>query len=257
MAIDMSKMRDRKRALDSRNNGSTNGVNFWRPQDGEQVIRIIPTQDGDPFKDYWFHYNVGNNTGFLSPKKNFGEDDPLDQFVRQLFNEGTDESRAMAKDLMAKQRFFAPVVVRGEEDRGVMVWGFSKTVYETLLNLVLNPEYGDITDPESGTDLVLSYGKPAGQSFPVTKITPRRRSSPLTNDNIDESYCAQLLDSVPDMTTLFERKTPEEVGHMLDGFLSGDDTAESSSKEVSYNSKTTSKEESVSSVDQAFDELLG
>ncbi len=26
MAIDMSKMRDRKRALDSRNNGSTNGV---------------------------------------------------------------------------------------------------------------------------------------------------------------------------------------------------------------------------------------
>ncbi len=34
MAIDMSKMRDRKRALDSRNNGSTNGLNFWRPQDG-------------------------------------------------------------------------------------------------------------------------------------------------------------------------------------------------------------------------------
>ena len=257
MAIDMSKMRDRKRALDSRNSGNSNGVNFWRPQDGEQVIRIIPPQDGDPFKDYWFHYNVGNNAGFLSPKKNFGEDDPLDSFVRQLFNEGTDESRAMAKDLMAKQRFFAPVVVRGEEDRGVMVWGFSKTVYETLLNLVLNPEYGDITDSESGTDLLLSYGKPAGQSFPVTKITPRRRSSPLCNDNIDESYCAQLLDSVPDMTTLFERKSSEEVGRMLDGFLSGDEAAESSSSEVRYNANATPKEASTSSVDQAFDELLG
>ncbi len=70
------------------------------------MIRIIPTQDGDPFKDYWFHYNVGNNTGFLSPKKNFGEDDPLDQFVRQLFNEGTDESRKMAKGPYGKTAIF-------------------------------------------------------------------------------------------------------------------------------------------------------
>ena len=95
----MNRMRERKRTIDSRNSGNVNGVNFWRPQDGEQVIRIVPTQDGDPFRDYWFHYNVGKNAGFLSPKKNFGEDDPLDQFVRQLFNEGTDESRTMAKDL--------------------------------------------------------------------------------------------------------------------------------------------------------------
>ncbi len=253
----MNRMRERKRTIDSRNSGNVNGVNFWRPQDGEQVIRIVPTQDGDPFRDYWFHYNVGKNAGFLSPKKNFGEDDPLDQFVRQLFNEGTDESRTMAKDLMAKQRFFASVVVRGEEDRGVMVWGFSKTVYETLLNLVLNPEYGDITDPDSGTDLLLSYGKPAGQTFPVTKITPRRRSSPLCGDNIDEGYCAQLLDSVPDMTNLFERKTSEEVGRMLDEFLSGDDAAESSSSEVRYNDSATKTEDSANSVDQAFEELLG
>ena len=140
MAIDLDKMKAKLNKLQNKGNGDSV---FWRPEDGEQTIRIVPTPDGDPFKDFWFHYNVGNNAGFLSPKKNFGEDDPLDQFVRQLFNEGTDESRTMAKDLMAKQRFFAPVVVRGEEDRGVMVWGFSKTVYETLLNLVLNPEYGD------------------------------------------------------------------------------------------------------------------
>jgi hypothetical protein len=33
------------------------------------------------FKEYWFHYNLGKNPGFLSPKKNFGEDDPLNDFV--------------------------------------------------------------------------------------------------------------------------------------------------------------------------------
>ena len=149
MAIDMKKMRAKLAAAQNRGSGRTS--QFWRPQDGDQTVRIVPTADGDPFKENWFHYNLGKNAGFLSPKKNFGEDDPLDSFVRQLFNEGTDESIKMAKNLMARQRFFAPVIVRGEETKGVRIWGFGKTVYEQLLNLVLNPEYGDITDPETGT----------------------------------------------------------------------------------------------------------
>ena len=91
MAIDMNKMRERKRALDSRNSGNSNGVNFWRPQDGEQVIRIIPTQDGDPFKDYWFHYNVGNNAGFLSPKKN------LERMIRLIHSSDSFSMRVLMK----------------------------------------------------------------------------------------------------------------------------------------------------------------
>ena len=61
MGIDLKKMRERKNALE--NKGGNNN-RFWRPQDGEQTIRIVPTEDGDPFKDYWFHYNVGDNPGF-------------------------------------------------------------------------------------------------------------------------------------------------------------------------------------------------
>ena len=72
MGIDMEKMRARREALTNKN--GNNREMFWKPQDGETTIRIVPTADGDPFKDYWFHYNVGNNPGFLSPKKNFGED---------------------------------------------------------------------------------------------------------------------------------------------------------------------------------------
>lgn len=120
MGINLDKMRERKAALEGKGSGG-NRDTFWRPQDGEQTIRIVPTADGDPFKDFWFHYNVGNNPGFLSPKKNFGEEDPLNDFVRKLFNEGTEESIKMAKSLMARQRFFSPVLVRGEEDKGVRI----------------------------------------------------------------------------------------------------------------------------------------
>ena len=86
MGIDMSKMKAKLAAM-SRKNNSDRG-NFWRPQDGDTTIRIVPTSDGDPFKEFWFHYNVGNNSPFLSPKKNFGEEDPLDSFIRQLYREG-------------------------------------------------------------------------------------------------------------------------------------------------------------------------
>ena len=214
MALDMKKMKERLTALKNRGNGSGK---FWRPQDGEQVVRIVPTPDSDPFKDYWFHYNVGNNP--------------------------------------ARQRFFAPVLVRGEEDQGVRAWGFGKQVYETLLNLVCNPEYGDITDPDTGIDITLTYGKPVGASFPVTKITPRRQSSPLCPESPEK--CRELLEGIPDFDVLFNdcRKSFEEVQSMLDEFLLGDsDPEESASETKKYN---TSKSTETTTVDQAFAELLG
>jgi hypothetical protein len=180
----------------------------------------------------------------------------LDSFVRNLWQEGTEDSKRMAKKLSARQRFFAPVLVRGEEDQGVRVWGFGKQVYETLLNLVLNPEYGDVTDPETGTDLTITYGKPAGASFPVTNITPRRRSSPLCPD--DPEKCRELLEGIPDFEELFagSRKTFEEVQAMLDEFLLGDSNPEEVSSETTKYSDNKSKDTG-NTVDKAFADLLG
>ena len=245
MGIDLEKMKAKRDALENRGNKSV----FWRPEDGETVIRILPTADGDPFKERWFHYNLGKNPGFLSPKKNFGEDDPLDDFVRQLYKEGSEDSIKMAKNLSARQRFFSPVLVRGEEDQGVRLWGFGKTAYKELLNLVLNPEYGDITDTSEGTDLTINYGKPPGAQFPQTTITPRRKPSPMMED---EDKTAAFLDQIPDYDSVFERKTPQQVQTMLDEFLLSEDDAEDASSE----STKYSTDSNTSAVDKAFAELL-
>ena len=247
MAIDMKAMRAKLSAL---KNGGGNRNVFWRPQDGDQDIRIVSPEDGDPFKDFYFHYNVGNNSGFLCPKKNFGDDCAVCSFVRSLYDEGTEESIKMAKSLTARQRFFSPVVVRGEEREGVRIWGYGKTAYETLLNLVLNPDYGDITDLEEGTDLTLNYGKPAGAAYPQTKIQPRRRTSALVDS---PEQVAELIDKIPEFQSLFDKKTPAEVETLLDAFLSDDEDAESRSSE-SHRYGTSEKE--TSTVDEAFDQLL-
>jgi len=254
MGINLDKMREKLAAL--RGEGNNRDSVFWRPEDGEQDIRIVPTADGDPFKEMWFHYNVEKG-GFLCPKRNYGEECPVCEFASQLWREGVDNndehSKKTAKSLFVRQRFFSPVMVRGEEDAGVRIWGYGKTAYENLLSLVLNPEYGDITDTEAGTDLTLTYGKPPGASFPQTKLVPRRRSSTLCDDLTPEK-CAELLDSIPEFTGLFDRKTTAEVQATLDNFINSQvtDPEAVSSETTKYGNKTDGE---ANAVDAAFAEL--
>jgi len=234
MALDIAKIRAR---LDNVKNNGKAGGSFWRPKDGTQVIRIVPTEDGDPFKDYWFHYNLGPDQrgGLLCPKKNHGDNCPICDFKDQLwkdFNETQDQdTMKLAKDLSPRQRFFSPVMVRTEEAEGIRIWGYGKEAYTSLLNLVLNPEYGDITAIDEGTDLTLTYGKPPGANFPKTTLTPRRRTSPLCDDVVGgDEECNRLLANIPKFDTLFTVKSEEEVQAALDGFISsleGDTTTES------------------------------
>ena len=247
MAIDLKKMKAKLAA--AQGNGKGGKSDFWKITEGEHTVRILPSEDGDPFKEFHFHYNVGKENGFLCPKRNFGDDCPVCEFATKLFNQGDSESINMAKKFFARQRFFSPVIVRGEEKEGVRVWGYSKTVYQELLSLVLNPDFGDITDAEDGVDLVIKYAKDPGQLYPRTSVTPRRKSSVLCEDG--DTDCDELISKVPDFDTLFERKTTEDVSMILDEAMNSDIDAEQNSEETSkYNAPSND-------VEAALKELVG
>ena len=250
MAIDFKKMKAKLHALN--NKGGSKNAAFWKPQDGDQNVRIVPTADGDPFKQFHFHYNVGKNPGFICPKKQHGKDCPVCNFAWHTYSEakasGDQETLKFAKTLFPKERYFSPVLVRGEEDQGVRLWGYGVTAYRELVQLVLNPDYGDITDVDTGTDLVINYGKPAGASFPVTKIHPRRRPSSLAESSDDIS---SLLDGIPPFAENFNHKTTEEIEEMLENFLSGEAEASEGSETTKYAGNNEA-----SDVDAAFNELL-
>jgi hypothetical protein len=209
-----------KAKLDQLNNKGNGGANYFKMEIGNNYeVRILPTPDGDPFKQYFIHYRVGNSPPFLSPKRNFGEDVALDRFVRKLYDAGDEDSRQMARELSAKQRFFSPVIVRGQEENGPMIWSYSKTVYEELLKTVLDPDFGDITDPDSGFDLKVTYDKNSGKMYPETTVRPRPKASKLSKD---ENQVEEWLANLPDIDGAQTRKTPEEVEEILNGFLMSD-----------------------------------
>jgi len=222
MALDMAKMKSKLQDLESGGKSKQDQV-WWRPQEGDQDIRIVPTSDGDPFKVYHFHYNLGEGArgGVLCPKRQFGENCPICDFASKLWQEGTDDSKKMAKSLFVRQRFFSPVIDRDNEEAGVRIWGYGKTIYETLLGLVLNPDYGDITDVDNGVDFTLTYTLPKTKgAFPQTNLVPKRKSSALAKN---KGAIKERLESVPEIGTLFPRKSPSDVKAILESFLNPSD----------------------------------
>ena len=70
--------------------------------------------------------------------------------------------------MFARKRYYSPILSE-KESEGVKVWAYGKQAYE-ILGLVLDPDYGDITDPESGTDIVLTTHSRNSRIIPKDSI---------------------------------------------------------------------------------------
>jgi len=222
MAIDLAAIRKKLGQLSGQNSKKNS---MWRPEEGsETTVRLIayPDNDGQPFKELMFYYNIGNNPGLLAPYQ-FGKSDPIQELITKLRDEGSKESYELAKKLYPKMRCYAPVVVRGEEEKGVRLWAFGKSVYQTLLNYMLDEDYGDITDPHEGRDVRIICTKNPGQMWATTEVRPRGKDSPLSEDS---SKAKDWLDNIPDVNDLFELKSYEELENIVNQWLNGDDEQE-------------------------------
>ena len=198
---------------------------FWRPTVGKQQVRIVPSayDSKNPFKELKFYYGITNKV-MISPL-NFGEKDPINLFAQKLREEYNKENYILAKKLDAKTRIFVPVVVRGEEDKGVRLWQFGKTVYEELLALAVDEEIGDYTDIAGGRDLTVETVGPESTGTPYNKssVRVRLKTSPLSEDS---NTVQTWLKEQPNPEELFKRYTFEEMKSALEKWLSPEDAAD-------------------------------
>jgi hypothetical protein len=218
MAIDFDAIRKKLNKLSG--NNSKRDI-LWRPEEGaESTVRLLsfPNNDGQPFKELWFYYNVGNNPGLLSPYQ-FGRPDPIQELINKLREDDNKESYELAKKLYPKMRAYAAVIVRGEEEKGVRLWSFGKQVYQALLNIMLDEDYGDITDPKTGRDVKVTCAKPPGKLYANTDVMPRGKAS-LLSDNSEKAK--QWLSNVPDPGDLYTEKSYEELEKIVNDWLNGD-----------------------------------
>mgnify|MGYP000268193668 CR=1 FL=1 len=194
---------------------------YWKPTLGKQQIRIVPSayDASNPFTELKFYYGITNKV-MISPT-NFGEKDPIALFAGKLREgEYNKENYVLAKKLDAKNRIFIPVIVRGEEDKGVRLWQFGKMVYEELLALAVDDEIGDYTDIVGGRDLTVETVGPEATGTPYNKssVRVRLKTSPLSEDAVlVEKWTNEQPNPKGD---LFKRYSFEDMKSALEKWLS-------------------------------------
>lgn len=230
---------------------------MWKPTEGEKhSVRLLsfPDNDGQPFKELMFYYNIPGQRGLLAPSQ-FGKRDPIQELINKLRDEGTKESYEMAKKLYPKMRVYAACIVRGEESEGVKLWGFGKTVYQSLLALMLDEDYGDITDPISGRDISVVCSKNPGQQWAMTTVTPRGKETKLSSDS---KQAKEWMSNLPDVESIFQLKSYDELSKIINDWLAGDDENEddTGTERGSSTTSTSSEDGAYKSLDDAFADLV-
>ena len=213
-----------KKRLDKLNNKGGGGSsdfknNFWRPPVGEKsVVRIVPYAHNKdfPFSELYFYFGIGKPR--MIALSNFSESDPILEFATTLKKSGDKENMELAKKLYPKLRIFAPVVVRGEEDKGVRFYEFGKMVYQELLGVMADEDYGDITAVQNGRDVTVEVIPAAetGKMFNTTTVRVKPNQTPLS-ENAEKAQ--SLLDDQKDLVTLFKKYSFEEMKGELQSYL--------------------------------------
>ena len=201
-----------KSRLNQLQNTTSTANSFWKPQPGKSQIRITPYVDNkdNPFVELFFHYSLVPNKTVLSPLS-FGRPDPVQQFADKLKSTGDKDEWIQGKRIEPKMRTFVPVIVRGEESEGVKWWGFGKTVYQELLSIIADPDYGDISDAMTGRDIVVERqtAAEAGNQYGKTTIRVKPNQTALVED-MDLSK--RLLSEQPKICLLYTSPSPRDRG---------------------------------------------
>lgn len=262
MALDINKIKNR---LNSLSNNKSQSNLIWKPNPGKQVVRIVPYKfdPENPFIELKFHYGLNNKT-FLSPDT-FGRPDPIVEFSTKLKSTGDKEDWKFGRNMEPKMRTFVPVIVRGEEGEGVRFWGFGKQVYQELLSIIADPDYGDITDLKNGRDIVVEFktAEDLGKSYPETSI---RVKPNVTNAfDSDDKTLMDSLKNQTNITELFDEPSYEDLKVEMEKHLNADnDEVDVTTSATQYNTSDTNQEDEVKStpkkstddVSEAFDKLF-
>ena len=249
--MDINAIKSRLNQLQST---SSTANSFWKPPAGKTQIRITPYVENkdNPFVELFFHYSLVPNKTVLSPLS-FGRPDPVQQFADKLKSTGDKDEWIQGKRIEPKMRTFVPVIVRGEETEGVKWWGFGKTVYQELLSIIADPDYGDISDSMTGRDIVVERqtAAEAGNQYGKTTIRVKPNQTALVED-MDLSK--KLLTVQPNIVELYTEPDFDTLKGHLSTFLNPDGGTEETATEKKEPEMVTSQ--ASSNVEDDFDKLF-
>jgi hypothetical protein len=212
---------------------------FWKPKPGKHQVRILPSKfdKANPFREVYFHY--GFSKGPILALTNWNEKDPIVEFAKGLRKSSDKEDWQLAKKIEPKLRYFAPVLVRDEEEKGARLWEFGKLIYDQLLGIATDEDYGDYTDITDGRDFTIDATEDivAGRKGIKCAIRVKPKTTAISEN---AELVSKVLEEQPDIFSINKHYTFDDLKDLLDKWLNPDDEE---TTETPIASKTDEDEE--------------
>ena len=197
---------------------------FFKPKPGKYQVRILPNvyDKAWPIREVQFHY--GFSKGPILALSNWGEADPIADFAKQLRKSADREDWQLAKKIEPKSRYFAAVIVRGEEHLGARLWEFGKLTNDQLVGIAADEDYGDFTDITDGRDFTIEATEDiiAGRKGIKCNIRVKPKTSPISED---AALVEKLLNEQPDILGINRRYTYDQLKDVLTKWLNPEEEA--------------------------------
>ena len=184
-------------------------------EEGRNIIRILP----EVKEMEYFFQTVGRH--YMPNKKNFycshftseGElECPICELVNELYRAGDKASKALAGQIRVRKQYWMNVIDRSNEARGPLIFTPGVTIFNSIVAMVSDPDWGDITDVDEGVDLIITRtGKKLDTSY---EVMGKRSPSPLSRD---PDQVASWLEDAKDLSPMDVSDNPEEDKKLSEG----------------------------------------
>ena len=136
---------------------------FWVPEMGENLVRVLPPRDGKLFyRKVGVHYKLVESGMEFCPRLTFNKPCPICETVVDLKKLGSPGAMELVRRFNVAERYMMNVIVLSSDTKGIKQYLAPKTVRLELLKIILDPDYGDITDFETGRNVVIEKVQGSG-----------------------------------------------------------------------------------------------
>lgn len=212
--MDMDALKSRLDAAES--GGNYSNTDYDKLQNGKNVRRILwPKGDKKVFfSEGFLHFSLGaEGKKVATCPKTFNEKNPcpICEAVAQLQKSKSKQDKKLADQIKAKRRIYINVLSRDDEEETPKVLPIGVTILKGLLETICDPDYGDITDPETGRDVTITR---KGQGLNTEySVLPKPKSS-VVSEELEVDY---IEEAMADLDSLFIEKSYDELQAILDG----------------------------------------
>lgn len=212
MALDLNRIKQRQAETSRKNSGA-----FFKPKEGKNIIRIFKfpheVTKEDVRMGYFSKDKLGEEVEELDRPvvRHFNvtaKGNPVisNERIMEMYNEMKRKNKEKAKEIAPQTAYFLNVLDINDAKNGVVLYAAPSSVYNKILSIVTDPDYGESILGETGRDVVIMYDKNK-QGSDKYQVLPRKEG---LSEDLPESVLKGVLD-------LYSEEAFSQMGDQEDG----------------------------------------